>query len=185
MAALERGGSPPRGVEPDDEAPEAKPPPPPAPPPPPPAAAPPDDEWGREVSREQAAIGALNVNERGEYLAIIDNVARKDCGKAIGQLTGFAAARKDSPLAPNALYWSGRCQHLRGDTNGAISKYYDIVTRYPKSAKTPAALWEQGNLFIKMGDTPDARLALSKLIRDYPASDEAVRARQKLAELER
>ena len=35
-----------------------------------------------------------------------------------------------------------------------------------------------------MGDAPDARLALSKLIKDYPASTEAAQARQKLAELE-
>jgi hypothetical protein len=35
-----------------------------------------------------------------------------------------------------------------------------------------------------MGDSPDARLAFSKLIREYPSSEEAARARQKLSELE-
>jgi TolA-binding protein len=59
-----------------------------------------------------------------------------------------------------------------------------VVTRYPKSDKAPAALWQQGLLFVRMGNTPDARLALSKLIKDYPASFEASRARQKLVELE-
>jgi TolA-binding protein len=39
-------------------------------------------------------------------------------------------------------------------------------------------------LFLRMGNAPDARLALSKLIKDYPASSEASRARQKLVELE-
>ena len=50
--------------------------------------------------------------------------------------------------------------------------------------KAPAALWAQGSLCVDMGDTPDARLAFSKLIRDYPSSEEAARARQKLGELE-
>jgi TolA-binding protein len=59
------------------------------------------------------------------------------------------------------------------------------VQRYPKGDKAPAALYAQGSLFIDLGDSPDARLAFSKLIRDYPASEEAARARQKLSELER
>jgi TolA-binding protein len=37
---------------------------------------------------------------------------------------------------------------------------------------------------VSLGDTPDARLALSKLIRDYPNSEEAALARQKLTQLE-
>ena len=151
---------------------------PPAPPKPP---AEDDDEWRREVAREQAAVGAMNVAERGDYLAVLDGLARKDCGKAVPQLNGFASSKKDSPLADNALYWVARCYSLKGDQNQAISKYYDVVTRYPKGDKAPAALWAQGNLFVDMGDTPDARLAFSKLIRDYPGSDEAARARQKLS----
>lgn len=153
---------------------------PPAPPKPP---AEEEDEWRREVAREQAAVGAMNVAERGDYLAMLDGLARKDCGKAVPQLNGFASSKKDSPLADNALYWVARCYSLKGDQNQAISKYYDVVTRYPKGDKAPAALWAQGNLFVDMGDTPDARLAFSKLIRDYPGSDEATRARQKLSTL--
>jgi TolA-binding protein len=74
---------------------------------------------------------------------------------------------------------------LKGDRQQAITKFYDVVTKYPRGSKAPAALWEQGNLFIDMGDTPDARLALGKLINDYPNSDEASRARKRLTELER
>ena len=54
-----------------------------------------------------------------------------------------------------------------------MTEFYDVVTRYPKSDKAPAALWQQGMLFLRMGNSPDARLALSKLIKDYPASAEA------------
>ena len=105
-------------------------------------------------------------------------------GRAVGQLNTFAAQNKQSPLASNALYWVARCHALKGDRQQAISKFYDVVTKYPKGSKAPAALWEQGNLFVSMGDSPDARLAFSKLIRDYPTSEEAGRARQKLSELE-
>jgi tol-pal system protein YbgF len=151
---------------------------------PPPVVATGDDDWRRDVAKEQSAAGAVNVPERADYLVLLDGVARGDCAKVIPQLNGFAAAHKESPLADNALYWAARCYAQRKDQNQAISKFYDLVQRYPKSDKAPAALWAQGNLFIDLGDSPDARLAFSKLIRDYPNSDEASRARQKLSELE-
>jgi tol-pal system protein YbgF len=159
----------------------AKPAPAPAPPPPPPAA---EDPWRRDVAREQAEAGTVNVPERGAYLQLLDGLAKKDCSRAVPQLNSFAAANRESPLADDALYWAARCYAMTGDQNQAVSKFYDVVTRYPKANKAPAALLAQGNLFVSMGDTPDARLALSKLIRDYPNSEEAALARQKLTQLE-
>lgn len=157
------------------------------PPPPPPAAQTTDgsDDWARDVAREQSAVAGTNLREKGEFLAIVDVLAKRDCTRAIPQLNAFAAANKESPLGDDALYWAARCYQLKGDQKQAISKFYDVVTRFPKGDKAPAALWAQGNLFIAIGDTPDARLALGKLIREHPNSDEAVRARQRLAELER
>lgn len=150
----------------------------------PPAPPPVDDSWRRDVAQEQAAVGTMNVPEKTEYLAALDGVSRKDCASSVPQLNGIASKAKGSALADNALYWAARCYAARGDQNQAISKFYDVVTRYPKSDKAPAALWQQGNLFLQIGDTPDARLALGKLIRDYPNSPEAAQARQKLSEIE-
>ncbi len=143
-----------------------------------------DDEWRRDLAREQSAAGTVNVPERGDYLGILDAVARKDCARAVPQLNSFAANHKESPLADNALYWAARCYAATGKQNEAISKFYDVTLKYPKGDKAAAALWAQGNMFLDMGDSPDARINFSKLIRDYPNSDEASRARQKLSELE-
>jgi tol-pal system protein YbgF len=154
---------------------------------PPPASArpaPAEDEWRREIAREQSAAGATDVPERSEYLALLDGLARQDCARSVPQLNTFAANHKDSPLADNALYWAGRCYALKGRQEEAISKFYEVGTRYPKGDRAPAALWAQGNLFIAMGNSPDARIVLGKLIRDYPSSEEAARARQKIGELE-
>jgi TolA-binding protein len=111
----------------------------------------------------------------------------------VSRLNAFAASHKTSPLADNALYWAGRCYILMGDStpqrstdfyNQAIAKFYDLGTTYPEGEKTPAALWEQGQLFLELKDEPDARIVFSRLIRDYPGSPEAARARQKLADLQ-
>jgi tol-pal system protein YbgF len=190
LAALERGrGMPPPEegeLPPGAEEPPAAPTPPAAVPSPPAVSAKPpeEDAWRRDVAREQAEAGTINVPERGAYLQLLDGLAKKDCQRTVPQLNSFASSNRESPLADNALYWAARCYAVSGDQNQAISKFYDVVTRYPKADKAPAALWAQGNLFVGMGDTPDARLAFSKLIRDYPNSEEAALARQKLTQLE-
>ena len=191
MDQLEGGGTPPPGGPPvatgpveAPPAPVASAPPPTTPPPPRGAAGAGDDEWRKEIAREQVAAGTVNVPERGEYLALLDGVAKQDCARVVPQLNSFAANHKESPLADNALYWAARCYQQKGRQEEAISKFYEVGTRYPKGDRAPAALWAQGNLFIAMGNSPDARIVLGKLIRDYPSSDEAARARQKLSDLE-
>jgi TolA-binding protein len=157
-------------------------PPPTLPPPPPPPEV--DDDWRREVAQDQAVAGTVDVPERADYLTALQGLSHGDCAKATPELNAIISHSKGSPLADNALYWEARCHAIRGEQSQAVTTYYDVVTRYPKGDKAPAALWQQGKLFLRMGDAPDARLALSKLIKDYPASAEASQARQKLAELD-
>lgn len=148
--------------------------------------------WGEEVRAEVERAEASDAPGRDAYVSIMQGLEAKDCGPAVSRLDGFAESHRDSPLADNALYWAARCYVLMGDAtpgrstefyNQAISKFYDVGTSYPKGEKTPAALLEQGDLFIRIGDAPDARIVFSRLIRDYPRSKEAGMARQKLAEL--
>jgi TolA-binding protein len=65
-----------------------------------------------------------------------------------------------------------------------VSSLRTLVSRYPKSDKAPAALWTVGQLLIRLGDVPGARVALATLIRDYPSTTEATEARRKLKEVE-
>jgi TolA-binding protein len=163
--------------------------------PPPPPPTPQTDlmaNWGDDVRAEIQSAEAGSAAGRDAYVEIMKGLEGKDCGPAVAKLDAFAQSYRDSSLADNALYWAARCYVLMGDAtpgrstefyNQAISKFYDVGTSYPKGEKTPAALLEQGDLFIRIGDAPDARIVFSRLIRDYPRSDEAGAARQKLVDL--
>ena len=184
----EPGAVPPDGSMPETAAIET----PPAEPAPPPTGKLTSD-WDQSVAAERAAVASVDVPERGDFDEILGTLAHRDCGPAVSRLNAFAASHKTSPLADNALYWAGRCYILMGDStpqrstdfyNQAIAKFYDLGTTYPEGEKTPAALWEQGQLFLELKDEPDARIVFSRLIRDYPGSPEAGRARQKLADLQ-
>jgi TolA-binding protein len=126
----------------------------------------------------------MAVPERPEYLGALDSLAQGDCATAAPRLGTLAAGPK-SPLSDNVLYWQARCAAARGDLKGAESELEDLVTRYPRGDKAPAALLERGKLLIRSGDPSSARTTFSRLIKEYPTTAEAAQARLKITELER
>ncbi len=153
-----------------------------APPSPPPL--PVDADWKREVAQDRAVATTARSPADGGYLSALDRLAIGDCAQAMPRLAVMSTGTGGSPHSDNVLYWQARCAALQGEDARAVSMLQAVVARYPKSDKAPAALWEQGRTLIRLGDVPGARVALSKLIRDYPATTEATHARRKLAELE-
>jgi TolA-binding protein len=149
--------------------------------PPPPAT---DEDWKREVAQDRAVASTTGAPERAQYIKSLEGLEKGDCAKAIPGLKSVSSGAKGSPLSDNAIYWQARCLAARGDQRKAVSRLNEVVARYPKSDKAPAALWEQGQLQLRAGNSSAARGAFARLIRDYPASAEAGRARRKLAELQ-
>ena len=56
----------------------------------------------------------------------------------------------------------------------------NVIEKYPKGNKAPAALLKQGLAFSNIGDTANAKLILQELGRKYPKSNEARVAAEKL-----
>ncbi len=142
-----------------------------------------DEDWKREVAQDRAVAIATGAPERAQYVKSLEGLAKGDCAKAIPGLRAVSANSKGSPLSDNAIYWQARCLAARGDDHKAVTRLNEVVVRYPKSDKAPAALWEQGQLQLRSGSGSAARATFARLIRDYPASAEAGRARRKLAEI--
>ncbi|HTO56258.1 MAG TPA: hypothetical protein VMJ74_00625, partial [Pseudomonadales bacterium] len=67
--------------------------------------------------------------------------------------------------------------------NKAIIELNEVLLKYAKGDKVPAALLTLASAFADSGDKIDARLILQKLISDHPKTEEAERGRQKLQTL--
>jgi TolA-binding protein len=57
------------------------------------------------------------------------------------------------------------------------------VSKYPQSARAPSALYKRALALQAQGKVQAARAALDLVIRNYPRSDEAVLARDRLRTL--
>lgn len=118
-----------------------------------------------------------------EYRDGINLLRSSDNAGAIQKLREFLRKSPKSDLADDAQYWIGEAYFASKDFNRAILEFNEVLLRYPKGDKIPAALLRQALSFSELGDKVDARLVLQKLVSEHGESPEAEKGRQKLAEL--
>ncbi|HET7586036.1 MAG TPA: tol-pal system protein YbgF [Gemmatimonadaceae bacterium] len=83
-------------------------------------------------------------------------------------------------VAADAQFYTAEAYAAEGDTAHADSVYAAVVTTYPSSPRAPTALYKQALSLQQAGNVPAARAALNKLVEQYPRSDEAALARERL-----
>lgn len=89
----------------------------------------------------------------------------------------------DTDLADNATYWIGECWYRQKKYRQAVEQYDLLLSRYPKSDKAAGATLKKGYSFLELGEKTKGLLQLRRVVNDFPASDEANLARQRLREI--
>jgi tol-pal system protein YbgF len=95
----------------------------------------------------------------------------------------FIRRYPNSKNADNAQFWIGEIYYREKWYEKAILEYQNVIEKYPKGNKVPAALLKQGLAFSNIGDDANAKLILEELSRNYPKSNEAKVAAEKLKAL--
>ena len=126
---------------------------------------------------------AVPASAPPEYREGIELLRSGDSQAAIQKLREFLRKSPKADLADDAQYWIGEAYYTNRDYNRAILEFNEVLLRYPKGDKVPAALLRQAFAFAELGDKVDARLVLQKLVSEHGDSPEAEQGRQKLAEL--
>lgn len=102
-------------------------------------------------------------------------------------ILGFREYIRRNPttdLADNAQYWVGEAFYAQRDFEQAIQEFLKVMDGYPKGDKIPAALLKTGYSFLQMGDKTSCKRYLDQLIEEFPNSEEATPAKNKLRSLE-
>jgi tol-pal system protein YbgF len=126
---------------------------------------------------------AVPASAPAEYRQGLDLLRSGDFPAAIQKLREFLRKSPKADLADDAQYWIGEAYYANRDYNRAILEFNEVLLRYPKGDRVPAALLRQAFAFAELGDKVDARLVLQKLVSEHGDSPEAAQGRQKLAEL--
>jgi len=86
-------------------------------------------------------------------------------------------------LTDNAYYWAGEINLVLNDPKGAILSFSKGLKNFPDGRKAPANLLKIGVAFKQMGNTKHAKNSWDKLIKDFPNTPEAIKAKKFLNEL--
>jgi tol-pal system protein YbgF len=97
-------------------------------------------------------------------------------------LETFLQRHKEHALADNAYYWLGEVYLVQGKSEDAIIAFKDGLTAFPEGRKAPGNLLKMGTAFEKLGQAHHARSAWRKLLKDYPGTPEAAKAREALGD---
>ena len=89
----------------------------------------------------------------------------------------FVKGFPKDPLVPNAVFWQGECFFQMQDYANAVLTYQQVIEEHSKSNKYRPALLKQGISFFKLKKDQAGKLVLEDLIKKYPDSAEAKRAK--------
>jgi TolA-binding protein len=128
----------------------------------------------RELQAKNAAIPAKETpppTPEALYQKALDTHRGGDSVKGRELLIRFLQQHPKHDLAANAQY------------EQAILAFQDVIKNYPGKEKIPAAMLKQGMAFADLGDAKSARFVYGKLKEDFPKTEEAKQAAEKLKSL--
>jgi tol-pal system protein YbgF len=102
----------------------------------------------------------------------------------VGFLT-FLSQNPKSELADDARYGLAESFYARKQYEEAAAEYSRVIDMDPMGWKAPAAMLKLGLTYRQLGRNQEARTVWQQLSRDFPKSDEAKVAEQRLSELGR
>ncbi len=144
----------------------------------------------RQTVSGQASLAGKGVSGGGEavspealYSTALGLVKASQFEEGIRKFEEFLKRYPDHPLAANAFYWIGEAYYGLGKYRDAILQFEDFRRKYPNSAKVPASILKEALAFLKLQDKNAAKILLNKLVRDYPKSQEALKAKELLRTL--
>src|SRR5262245_6600094 len=119
-------------------------------------------------SAEQVYAAALAMLRSGEH------------GQAILEFLAFIDRYPTHSLVANARYWIGEAYYAQRDYRQALTEFQKLVDQSVSGQKSPDALLKVGLCFERLSDARRAQLAWQRVVREYPNSEAAARARSLL-----
>ena len=107
------------------------------------------------------------------YDRVMEEVRHKDFEAALAGFRLFLELHPRTPLASSAQYWVGECEFRLRRYSKALTSFYDVMSRYPKSSKLAGATLKIGLIYAKLGQQKDSRTVLERVVDQFPNTPEA------------
>jgi tol-pal system protein YbgF len=95
----------------------------------------------------------------------------------------YVSTFPSTDLSDDAVYWTGECFAAMKKPKEAIAAWDRLISKYPQSDKLATAHLKKGLAHLDLGEKAQAIVQLQFVVHQYPGSDEAKSARQRLKAL--
>lgn len=127
--------------------------------------------------------GGTSVSDQQAYDAAFNLVQTQNFAEAQAAFANFLATYPQSAYRANAQYWLGETYYGQLAFMSALDEFRKVVDNYPDSSKVPDALLKMGYCYDELGRPDAARQALLRVVREFPATQAADLADQRLARI--
>lgn len=120
---------------------------------------------------ERAYLGTFDLLKNGKY------------DEAIKGFRGMLDQWPQGRYADNGWYWMGEAQLVKRDYAGASNSFQSLIQNFSSSPKMADGLYKLGLCQAELKRTPEAKASLQRVLRDFPNTNAANLAKQKLDQL--
>jgi tol-pal system protein YbgF len=99
---------------------------------------------------------------------------------ALQEFNDYLKYYGQAPLAPAAQFWIGDIYFTQGDYESALKAFDTVLVQYPANNKTPDAFYMKGRTLVKLDRRNAGAAEFRELIKRYPGSELATKARAQL-----
>jgi tol-pal system protein YbgF len=125
----------------------------------------------------------IGRDEQGAYDAALVLFRAGDFQGAIRSLQTFLVRYPQSAYVPSAHYWIGNAHYALKDYRNAITAQQTVIERFADTPRAPEALLNIAASQEELKQRTAARATLQRLLKEYPESDSAKLAKERLAAL--
>ena len=129
------------------------------------------------VDNENFSVGP---KEKADYETAMTALRGGNFEVAGGVLTTLLKEFPESGYVPSALFWLGNAYYATGQYSAALTAFNELTSKFAQHARVPEAMLAKANCQVELRDKSGAKANLEALIRQFPSSEAAQAAKQRL-----
>lgn len=122
-------------------------------------------------------------DEQAAYDAAVGQFRSNDFRNAINAFSAFVARYPQSVYTAAAQFWLGSSYYAVKDFTSAVTAQLYLLEHFPESPRIPDALLNIASSQIELNDRKNARNTLNRIVKDFPNTDQARLAQDRLGAL--
>lgn len=127
------------------------------------------------------ALASEAGTETARFLTdALANMRQGNFNDALAHAKNGLQESQNDALAPNLQFWVGVAYDGMSRYRESLAAYHDLVKNYPNHRRAPLALLREANSLVRLGDMNNAKLTLKRLTLEFPKTEEAQAAADRL-----